>query len=605
MDAASGGQVALDLTSLARWGGAYVLLNLGYTDSENPTDPGEPPAQVVRSSSHLTWKRGASEVSRVVSNRWDSAEALAKNAALDWAAASGVTRGTTVHWGWSPRVRGTYALRWPAYSPIARSAASLRWAPLGAELARMSCAWGSSLRLAAGSLLPWAGGQHAGRKLELEWVGATSLHGRSMSMPWRHPPLAARKFRLPWAPARPVPWRITPGLEPGPDPDPVPVTLGNFVHLNLGCPRSELRGFAPLNLGSNACYVIRPQRRTYIVINSAAVVRLPDRRPIEVSRLSIVASVDAWGCSFDLELSDAAQAPLLMPKSSGPTQIEILLNGYQWTALVESHARRREWGNAGVTISGRSRTALLAAPYAPARTKVIDEERSIAQLVSEELSDTGCEATYSSVDWIVPPGAFFYDDAPALDAVALLAGASGAVVQSHSSRMELQVRPRYPVSPWLWRDTTPDHILQEDVVVTESVQMRSAPLYNAVVVTGELAGKGVTAKVRKAGESGQLFAPQASSPLISSAAAAAERGRNILSDRGEQALIELSLPLFRAPVRAGEVGRILPLDLVQVMGAEGTWYGLCTAARIEVRAEDAALVVEQIITLERHYTDAD
>lgn len=70
-------------------------------------------------------------------------------------------------------------------------------------------------------------------------------------------------------------------------------------------------------------------------------------------------------------------------------------------------------------------------------------------------------------------------------------------------------------------------------MVIESVQMRSAPPYDGVVVTGELAGKGVTATIRKGGEAGQLFAPQASSPLINMAAAASERGRNILSDRGE------------------------------------------------------------------------
>ena len=60
-------------------------------------------------------------------------------------------------------------------------------------------------------------------------------------------------------------------------------------------------------------------------------------------------------------------------------------------------------------------------------------------------------------------------------------------------------------------------------MLTESLQMRSAPLYDAVVVTGELAGKGVTCKVRKAGEAGQLFAQQVSNPLIS-VAAGAERG---------------------------------------------------------------------------------
>lgn len=132
--------------------------------------------------------------------------------------------------------------------------------------------------------------------------------------------------------------------------------------------------------------------------------------------------------------------------------------------------------------------------------------------------------------------------------------------------------------------------------------MRSAPLYDAVVVTGELAGKGVTCKVRRAGEAGQLFAQQVSSPLINTAAAGAERGRNILADRGEQAAIDLVVPLFTAPLRPGEVGRILPLDLVEVVGEEGTWHGLFTAVRTEARIGEKAVVIEQTITLERHYS---
>lgn len=37
----------------------------------------------------------------------------------------------------------------------------------------------------------------------------------------------------------------------------------------------------------------------------------------------------------------------------------------------------------------------------------------------------------------------------------------------------------------------------------------------------------------------------------------------------------------------------------------GTWHGLCTAVRTEAKAGDGAFVIEQTITLERHYTDAD
>ncbi|MBA0491677.1 hypothetical protein D7T50_23005, partial [Stenotrophomonas maltophilia] len=130
-------------------------------------------------------------------------------------------------------------------------------------------------------------------------------------------------------------------------------------------------------------------------------------------------------------------------------------------------------------------------------------------------------------------------------------------------------------------------------------------LYDAVVVTGEIPGKGVTCKVRKAGEAGQLYAQQVSSPLISVAAAGAERGRNVLSDRGEQAAVDLTVPLFPKPLKAGEVGAIMPLDLVEVVAAEGTWHGQCESLRIEVVIDQQAVVIEQTATLERHYTDAD
>lgn len=142
-------------------------------------------------------------------------------------------------------------------------------------------------------------------------------------------------------------------------------------------------------------------------------------------------------------------------------------------------------------------------------------------------------------------------------------------------------------------------------MLTESLQMRSAPLYDAVVVTGELSRKGVTCKVRREGGAGQLFAPQVSSPLINVAAAGAERGPNILSDRGEQAGVDVTVPLFAKPLNPGKVGVIMPLDLVEVTGSERMWHGQCESLRIEVTVEQQIVVIEQTATLESHYTDAD
>lgn len=341
------------------------------------------------------------------------------------------------------------------------------------------------------------------------------------------------------------------------------------------------------------------------MINTVSMVRLPDRTPIEVARLSLSSSRSAWGWTFDIELADPRQLDLLKPTAAGPRQFEIELNGYLWTGIVESFQKQREFNGGGVRLTGRSRTALLAAPYAPARVKATTEDRSMAQLVAEELADTGFTGRYDTVDWNVPGGAWFYDASTPLDAISALAEAGGGVVQSDPAALTLSVRAAYPISPWNWRTSPPDHVLQEDIVLTESLQMRSAPLYDAVVVTGELAGKGATCRVRKAGEEGRLYAQQVSSPLITVPAAGAERGRNILCDRGEQAAVDLTVPLFAQPLKAGEVGLLLPLDLVEVVSEDGAWHAQCESLRIEVAVEAQAVVIEQTATLERHYTDAD
>lgn len=434
-----------------------------------------------------------------------------------------------------------------------------------------------------------------------------------MQASWLHPPATRRGWRIPWGIASRVPWIVLPPKPPKPPIDPEsPFPSGRYVGLSLGCALLDQPGLVPLNLGVNACYAVRPQRRTYLVRNSLSVVRLPDRLPIEVDAITIAGGASAWGHTVDLTLSRPSDLQHLQPNSSGPRQIEVTINGYVWTALVESYGRRRQVGNDGapahgVTVEGRSRTALLASPYAPARTKVTSEERSMAQLVDEELTSTGFTAEYDTVDWLVPPGAWFYDSLPPLDAISRLAEASGGVVQSDPEDLTLRVVPRYPISPWAWTTSEPDHVIQDDIVVADSLQVRSAPLYDAVVVTGEIAGKGVLATVKRTGEAGTLFAPQASSPLISVDAAAGERGRNILGDRGEQANLDLTLPLFPLPLGVGQTGRVLPQQLVRVEEAAETWHAQCTAYRVDARMEGnpPALVVEQTVTLERHFSDAD
>lgn len=68
------------------------------------------------------------------------------------------------------------------------------------------------------------------------------------------------------------------------------------------------------------------------------------------------------------------------------------------------------------------------------------------------------------------------------------------MVQLNPAEPTLRVRARYAARPWDWRERTPVHVLQEDIITNESLQMRSAPLYDDAVVIGELVGKGVSCK---------------------------------------------------------------------------------------------------------------
>jgi len=333
------------------------------------------------------------------------------------------------------------------------------------------------------------------------------------------------------------------------------------------------------------------------------VVRLPDRLPVRVDAISLGGGRDAMCWDARLELADPSQLADLAPTVDGPRRVEITINGYPWVIAVEAYDKGETFGETTVSLAGRSVTALLADPYAPARAKEARAARTMVQLANEEVAGTGIAVDYGTVSWLVSAGAWYYDALTPLAALTRLAEASGGVVQSHPSAPTIEIRARYPLSPWAWPTSEPDAVVQDDIVTGVRLQLQSRPQVDAVIVAGERVG--VVAKVKRDGEAGQSFAPQQVDPLITHADAARERGRNVLADRGPQAVIDHELPLFAAPLQTGQPGLLLPLMLVQRVAAEGTWHGLVTAVRIDARRQGDAVDVQQTVTLERHYADAD
>ncbi|KFN42349.1 hypothetical protein [Arenimonas oryziterrae] len=351
--------------------------------------------------------------------------------------------------------------------------------------------------------------------------------------------------------------------------------------------------------------VIPTALRVYVVLNEVNVVLVPGGQVIHVTEVEL-SMMDAWCWTLRMSLADPSQISLMKPTVDGPRVVEITMNGYVWTCIIEGRDVQREHANGQVSVVGRSQTALLAAPYAPARSRVIDEILSAVQIAEQELASTGFTLDYGAIDWTVPAGAYYYQNLTPVDVLTRIAEASGSVLMSHQFDKSFRIMPRYPVSPWNWVGATPDLVLLPDWVTNESTRMQSRPLYDAVIVTGEQ--QGVTNRITRAGSAGELFAPQVVDQLILHDLVGIERGRNVLSDRGEQELVQVQIPLLRnSETTGGQTGLFLPRQLIQYQDLT-PWLGMTVGVTITSRRagrNNAGMEIDQVVALERHISDAN
>ena len=583
-------------------------LNLGVEEGggDPPPDPPDPTViGLVTQASSARWRGEGSRRSLPLVARWGGALHAGRQWRAAWGGLVAQAASSRMEWGVPLQLASSATALWQT-SHAALSAAT--WLPWGAppqQTGGMTVRWGQGSANARAVLNGlWRSPPLQGRSVDALWRGSMGVHRCSPLVHWTAPPLQYGKWVLPWGRGDGLEWIVRPPPPTPEPPPPGPLRDGRYVGLHLGCPvyTGDTRRL-PLNLGITACWMARTQRRAYVVLNEISVVRLPDRLPIHVDQVAIAGGRDAWCWDARLALADPSQLAELAPTVTGPRKVEITLNGYAWVVAIEAFDKADTWGSTDVALSGRSVTAQLAEPYAAPRTRETTQDRTMLQLADAEVAGSEVTADYGTVSWLVPGGAWYYDGLTPMAALQRIAAASGGVVQSHPTDPVVQIRARYPVSPWGWTTTTPDVVIQDDILTGLRLQLQSKPLYDAVIVAGERVG--VAARVRRDGEAGQTYAPQQVDPLMTHADGTRERGRNVLSDRGGQASIEHDLPLFGGPLQEGQPGLVLPLMLAQRVAGEGTWHGLVTAVRIEARRQDKAVDIVQTVTIERHYTDAD
>ena len=399
-------------------------------------------------------------------------------------------------------------------------------------------------------------------------------------------------LRIPWGQNQWAPWLVVPPVPTPPTPT-LPAN-GRYVGINLGCPVQLDAAHLPLLLGSVQCYHTYPRQRTYHVLNSASIVRLPDRTPIAASAVNLSIDADSFSWSVSIDLLDAAGLELLMPTVAGPREVEITINGWVWTALIDSDDETAAWLGNSRRVAGRSRAAYLADPYAPVRSRVVTDIRLAQQLADLELASTGWSLDWECLDWLVPAGAWTYTDLTPVESIRRIAATIGAIVQTHRTDDVLSVRAQYPVKPWDWDSYAPDHIVLPDYTVSLSGTYAGGTRPNAVVTRGERYG--IAARVIRAGTAGDIYAGSVVDALITTAAAAQDRAIYEMSRVGPIRQVSVEMPLFPSGTGPGliEPGRVV------LMSGPDEYRSVSRGCSISAQRTGAQLRVRQTITVERH-----
>ena len=336
--------------------------------------------------------------------------------------------------------------------------------------------------------------------------------------------------------------------------------------------------------------------RFYMTAHTIFAEHLPDLAEVPIFDATV--SADSGSFCWTLQASGPASLfEQLAPISGLPVQLRLTLDGIPWVFAVDSLSRTTSFGKTGVSITGRSVTALIGAPYlrAVARNNAAND-RLAQQLAGEALDLTGIGLDWGLTDWLVPAGAWSHQGTP-LDALQAIAQAAGGYLQSHRSAPALLVRHPYsqrtgdnPGAPWGWMTGPADVELAPDAIITQGTERRDGADINAIYVSGTT--RGVLALVKRAGTAADKLAAMATDPLITHADAARQRGLATLGTAGPQYNVRLDLPVLTG---MGQPGVLDVGQLVQVNVA-APWRGRVRAVSVSAKRPS----LRQTITLERH-----
>ena len=344
-------------------------------------------------------------------------------------------------------------------------------------------------------------------------------------------------------------------------------------------------------------------KRTYIVMNASSLIEVTTGTPLEFRDLSIELDIDSFAWTMSCTILNRASMDQIRPTGQGPAEVIATVNGYQWRFVVERYSLNRKFAREAYTVKGVSRPQLLAAPYAPKRTGRITSQTTATQAMTEQLQFTGFTVSRQQglTDYIIPAGAWGWDNKTAMEVIAELAAAQGAVVVPDREADVLHIKHRYKLTgPWVYHSLpieSVDAIIADTMTISYASQWEPQPEYNAVFVSGIT--DGVAIDVVRQGTAGDKPAPDIFDDLNVEPSQCRERGLASIAAGGNQEIVTIETVL----PTSGSPGLIEPAMLVEVRDTiepANTWRGNALGVSISVGQPGTGRVT-QTVKIERHH----
>lgn len=344
-------------------------------------------------------------------------------------------------------------------------------------------------------------------------------------------------------------------------------------------------------------------KRTYIVVNSSSLIAVATGQPLEFQDLAIQLDVDSYTWSMSCAILNRASMDQIRPTATGPAEVLATINGHQWRFIVESYSVDNRFTRERYQIQGVSRSQLLTAPYAPRRTGQITSPTNMLQVIAQQLEFTGFSVSLQTglADYVIPAGAWGYAEKTALQVVAELVAALGAVIVPDPTTDELHIRHRYKMTPpWMYHsllENEIDAIIQDSMVVSYASRWEPQPAYDAVFVSGIT--HGVAVDVVRTGTAGDHPAPDVYDALNVDDQQCRQRGMATIAASGPQEIVTIETVL----PTSGSPGLIQPAQVVEYRDSRtptNTWRGNVLGIQIAC-SQPGTGRVKQTVHIERHH----